>query len=82
MVSYYLVKSLYYLTTKDITKVPGFYFHKASSMKIKFHDTQKRNWCIDGEKLEDESDTYEIKIKRNIKLLIPKKNIEELFTNE
>lgn len=77
-----IVRSLYYLTTNDITKVPGFYFHKVSSMKIKFHDTQKRNWCIDGEKLEDESDTYEIKIKRNIKLLIPKKNINELFSNE
>ncbi len=77
-----IVRSLYYLTTNDITKVPGFYFHKVSSMKIKFHDSQKRNWCIDGEKLEDESDTYEIKIKRNIRLLIPKKNIEELFSNE
>ena len=77
-----IVRSLYYLTTNDITKVPGFYFHKVSSMKIKFHDNQKRNWCIDGEKLEDESDTYEIKIKRNIRLLIPKKNVGELFSDE
>ena len=76
-----IVRSLYYLTTSDITKVPGFYFHKVSSMKIKFKDKQKRNWCIDGEELDDNKNTYEIKVKRNIRLLIPKKNINELFDN-
>ena len=77
-----IVKSLYYLTSNDITKVPGFYFHKVSSMKIKFHDDQKRNWCIDGEKLEDDSGTYEIKVIRNIRLLIPRKNVDNLFTKK
>lgn len=77
-----IVKSLYYLTSNDITKVPGFYFHRVNSMKITFHDDQKRNWCIDGEKLDDDSDTYEIKVKRNIRLLIPKKNIDSLFVNK
>lgn len=76
-----IVKSLYYLTTNDITKVPGFYFHKVSSMKIKFNDEQKKNFCIDGEKLEDESNTFEINVLKGIRLLIPKKNIEELFSN-
>ena len=74
-----IVKSLYYLTKNDITKVPGFYFHKVSSMKITFNDDQKRNWCIDGEKLEDNSNTYEIKVVNNVRVLIPKKNIDTLF---
>lgn len=74
-----IVKSLYYLTMNDITKVPGFYFHKVNNMKIKFNDNQKKNWCIDGEKLEDDSDTFTIKVVRDIRLLIPKKNIKELF---
>ena len=77
-----IVKSLYYLTMNDITKVPGFYFHRVSSMKIKFNDNQKKNWCIDGEKLEDSSDTFVIKVVNDIKLLIPKKNIESLFVNK
>lgn len=77
-----IIKSLYYLTTSDITKVPGFSFHKVSSMKIKFNNKERRNWCIDGEKLEDDSDVYEIKVKRDIKLLLPKKNIPELFIDE
>lgn len=77
-----IIKSLYYLTTNDITQVPGFYFHKVSSMKIKFNDKQKRNWCIDGEELDDKSNTYEIKVKKDVKLLLPKKNLGELFSNE
>lgn len=78
-----IVKSLYYLTTSDITKVPGFYFHKVSSMKIKFNDKNvKKNWCIDGEKLEEDSDEFEIKVVRNIKLLIPKKNVDNLFVEK
>lgn len=77
-----IIRSLYYLTTSDISKVPGFYFHKVNKLKIKFNDKQKRNLCIDGEKLDDDSDTFEIKVKRNIKLLIPKKNIKELFSEK
>jgi YegS/Rv2252/BmrU family lipid kinase len=77
-----IVKSVYFLTTNDITKVPGFYFHKVSSMKIRFNDDQKRNFCIDGEKLDDDSNTYEIKVLKGVKLLIPKKNVDELFSNE
>ncbi|MGN1001069.1 MAG: diacylglycerol/lipid kinase family protein [Bacilli bacterium] len=77
-----IIKSLYYLTTSDITKVPGFYFHKVSNMKIKFNESQKPNWCIDGEKLDDDSREFEIKVLKNIKLLIPKKNIKTLFVEK
>ena len=77
-----IVKSLYYLTMNDITKVPCFYFHKVSSMKIKFNDEQKKNWCIDGEKLEDDSNTFDIRVVNDIKLLIPKKNIDTLFVKQ
>lgn len=76
-----IVRSLYYLTTKDITKVPGFYFHKVNKMKIKFNDNYKMNWCIDGEKLDDNSGEYVIEVVKNIKLLIPTKNVKSLFTN-
>lgn len=74
-----IFKSLYYLTKNDITKVPGFYFHKVSSMKIKFNTDTKKNWCIDGEKLDQDTDIYEIKIVNNVKIMLPKKNISKLF---
>ena len=31
-----VLKTLYYLRTSDITKVPGFYFHKTDNLKISF----------------------------------------------
>ena len=46
---------------------------------MKFAEKPKKNWCIDGEKLDDDSLKYEIKIDRNIKMMIPKKNIDKLF---
>lgn len=76
-----IVKSLYYLTTNDITKVPGFYYHKVNKMIIKFNDDEKRNWCIDGEKLEQDNNTYKIKVKKGLRILLPKKNIKTLFSS-
>lgn len=73
-----VVKSLYYLTFSDITKVPGFYFHKTDHVTIKIKgDTPK--WCIDGEKLEDDSYVYDIKMVNDVKIMLPKKNIKTLF---
>lgn len=77
-----IVKSLYHLTKNDITKVPGFKFYKVSSLKLKFKDKPTKGWCIDGEELEDKNDEYEIKIVKNVEILIPEKNIDKLFLNK
>ena len=63
----------------DVEKVPGIHFYKTDNITMKFAEKPKKNWCIDGEKLDDESLKYEIKIDRNIKMMIPKKNIDKLF---
>ena len=77
-----MVKSLYHLTKNDITKVPGFKFYKVSNLKLKFKDTPTKGWCIDGEELEDKNNEYEIKIVKNVEILIPEKNIDKLFLNK
>lgn len=77
-----IIKSLIYLKTSDITKVPGFYFHKTNNLKIKFIDKLRKPWCIDGEKLNDNSNTYEITVNSELKMLVPKKINEKLFTKE
>jgi len=77
-----IIKSLIYLTTSDITKVPGFYFHKTDNLKIKFIDKLKKPWCIDGEKLDENSSVYEITITSDLKMLVPKKINDKLFVKE
>lgn len=74
-----IVRSLYFLTLYDIEKVPGIHFYKTDNIRIKFAKTPKKNWCIDGEQLEDDSKTYNISIDRNFKMMLPRKNISKLF---
>lgn len=76
-----ILKSLYYLTTKDITKVPGFYFYKTSSFKVRFNETPTKCWSVDGEKLDSLTKEYNIEIENDISLLLPNKNISRLFVN-
>nr|MCR5224133.1 hypothetical protein [Bacilli bacterium] len=63
---------------KDVNNVIAF---RTSNLKVKFKRRLKKNWCIDGEKLEIRSLTYNIENLHSIKLLIPKKNINKLFIN-
>ena len=75
-----ILKSLYFLTLYDPSKVPGIYFYRTNNLKIKINDDDHKSWCIDGEKLEpDMQNKYNIKIENHIKILIPKKNTSKLF---
>lgn len=76
-----IVKSLYYVKTSDITKVPGFYYFKTDYLKIKLPKKPEKNWCIDGEELNLDSLEYEIKIVKDLKMLVPKKEIKKIFIN-
>lgn len=73
-----VVKSLYYLTFSDITKVPGFYFHKTDHVTIKLKEDSPK-WCIDGEQLDDNSNVYDIKMVNDVQIMLPKKNVKTLF---
>ena len=77
-----IVKSLIYLGTNDITKVPGFYFHKTNHLKIKFIDELKKPWCLDGEKFDEIPKTYDIKVNTELRMLVPKKIPNNLFVGK
>ena len=73
-----VLKTLYYLSMNDITKVPGFYFYKTNNLTIRFKK-KVSSWCVDGEKLEEDVKEYKITVEKNIKIMMPKKNIKQLF---
>lgn len=78
-----ILRSLYFLTMYDPSKVPGIYFYKTNEIKLTINNAENKTWCIDGEKLErNDQDTYHIKIQKNVKILVPKKNISKLFKNK
>ena len=74
-----MIKAILHLSKNDITKAPGFYFHKTNNLKIEFDALPTKGWSIDGEELKDKSLTYEIKIVHNVKVLLPEKRLDKLF---
>lgn len=77
-----IVKTLYFFTLYDASKIPGFYFYKTDNLKIKFNIPIKKPLCIDGEALDDLSGEYNIKIDHEVYILMPSKNIKNLFIKE
>ena len=75
-----LVKTIILLVKTGITNVPGIYCHTCNEIEINFKEKVKNDWTIDGEKLKDEQKKYKITIDKNLKMLLPKKNIPKLFT--
>ena len=78
-----ILKSLYFLTLYDPSKVPGIYFYRTNNIKIKINTSDYKDWCIDGEELKKSvSDTYKISTINHVQILIPTKNISKLFKKE
>lgn len=77
-----IAKGFYKLKTSDVTRAPGFYFYKTNKFTITFNEENPIKWSLDGEKYSDDEKTFEIKIVKNIRLLIPNKNIKKLFLEE
>ena len=70
------------LKTNRITQAPGVYFYKTNKLEIEFETDISNNWCIDGEKLDENPKKYVIEIDKDLKIMMPKKNIETLFVKK
>lgn len=77
-----MVKSLCMLPLKHIHELPGFTFYQTDNLQICFDDKQGTPWCIDGEKLESDKKEFIFEIIKDIEILIPDKNKNNLFVNE
>lgn len=77
-----IIKTFTILMTTDIERVSGVEFYKTNHLEIKFADYPKKAWCIDGEKLDRAVLNYEISNVRNVKIMMPKKNIDKIFINK
>lgn len=73
-----ILKAFYALKTSDVSSVGGVEIYKAEEMQVKFKGNEV-TWCVDGEKFENDTKIYSIKIKSGVKIQIPSKNIKKLF---
>lgn len=77
-----ILRSMALLIATDAERVDGFESYRTSNIKITFNKYPKKAWCIDGEKLEIRTKTFTICNERDVKILLPKKNIKKLFMND
>lgn len=77
-----IIKTLYFFALYDASKIPGFYFYQTDNIKIKFNSPLKKPLCIDGESFDDMSGSYNIKIDHDVYVLMPSKNVNNLFVND
>ena len=77
-----IVRSLLYLRLNDITKAPGFYFHKTNHIRIQFHEKLKNSWCLDGELYHSDDNIYDIKIERGIPMVVAEHVVSQMFILE
>lgn len=77
-----IIKTFAKLMTFDAEKVSGIEFYKTNKIDIKFEDYPKKAWCIDGERLDRAVLKYEVTNTRNVKVMLPRKNIDKIFLNK
>ena len=54
---------------------------KANDLKIKLSEIPEKNWCVDGEKLEENTSYYHINANNKMDFLVPKNKTKKLFLN-
>lgn len=77
-----ILRAVAMLLATDAEHVDGFESYRTNHLKIEFEKYPKNAWCVDGEKLEIRTKTYDIKNEKNMQILLPKTNIKKLFVNE
>lgn len=77
-----ILQGMYYLKTRDISKVDGFEFYRTNNLELEFSEIPNRCWSLDGEKFKEQNNKYKISIIKDISILLPKKNIKKLFIQE
>ena len=74
-----MLKMLVLASTVDVKKIPGITYHRTNNLEIEFLNSPKTSWCIDGEEYKSTDMKYEFKVKQDMKMLVPKENINKLF---
>ena len=67
------------IDTMDITEITEIAHYQTDHFEIKFIDLPKTSWCIDGEEYKEKTDTFVFRVEQNMKMQIPKENIQNLF---
>jgi diacylglycerol kinase family enzyme len=74
-----MLKMLVQVLTKDVKDIPGITYYQTNNFEIEFLTGPKTSWCIDGEEYKSSSMKYTFKVEQDMKMLVPRDNINKLF---
>lgn len=74
-----IIRTLRLLIDNDPNKISGIEFYKTSRVKFEFEQYPKKAWCIDGEKLDRATRTFEFQTVNDFEIMMPDKNVKKLF---
>ena len=77
-----MLKLLVMSQTRDIKDIPGVTYYQTDNLELEFIDPPKTSWCIDGEELKTSKVNFKFEIDRSTTMLMPRKNISQLFESE
>lgn len=64
----------------EIKNMPGVEYYQTDNFKVKFEDVPP-SWVIDGEEYKHDEKEFDFSINKDMHMLVPTKNIDELFSN-
>ena len=77
-----IIRTLRLLIDNNPNNISGIEFYKTSHVKFEFNQYPKNAWCIDGEKLDRRTKTFEFQAVNDFKIMMPNKNVNKLFTKK
>ena len=74
-----IIKALRLLVDNDPNNISGIEFYKTNKVKFEFSEHPKKAWCIDGERLDRTSTTFNFETVNDFQVMMPTKNVKKLF---
>ena len=74
-----LIKLFALINTLDVKDIAEITYFQTDNFEIEFLDKPKASWCIDGEEYEEDTRTFKFRVEQNMKMQVPKTNINKLF---
>ena len=74
-----MVKMLVLATNVDVKEIPNVTYYQTDNFEIEFLGEFNNSWCMDGEEYKSNSNKFKFSLEQNMKMLVPKENIDKLF---
>jgi len=74
-----MIKMLVLATNIDVKEIPNVTYYQTDNFEIEFLGEFNNTWCIDGEEYKSENNKFVFSLEQNMKMLVPKENMDKLF---